>query len=155
MTVGTAEPVPARPAPGQRWLARAAFAALAAALVVLVASEGAIGLTLLGVGLLGAAAILAGGFWFIAKRDVRRWIGLAVVVIAAVLVVITFFRANVILVAVITLGFLAAGWGGRAARVAAHPEPWMPVAAAAAGQAVHRDEPPLRRRQGGPVRPGR
>jgi diacylglycerol kinase family enzyme len=128
MTVGTAESVPGRPAPGQRWFARAAFAALAAALVVLVGSEGAIGLTLLGVGLLGAAAILAGGFWFIAKRDVRRWIGLAVVVIAAVLVVITFFRANVVLVAVITLGFLVVG--GAAARHALRHthEPWMPVA---------------------------
>ena len=93
------------------------------------ASEGAIGLTLLGVvGLAGAAAILAGGFWFIAKRDVRRWIGLAVVVIAAVLVVITFFRANVVLVAVITLGFLVVG-GAAARHALSHtPEPWMPVA---------------------------
>jgi diacylglycerol kinase family enzyme len=118
------------PAPtgGQRWLARAAFAALIAALVVLIASEGAIGLTLLGVGLVGSAAILAGGFWFIAKRDVRRWIGLAVVAIAAVLVVLTFFRANVIVVAVISLALLALG--GLAARRALQlaPAPWMPVA---------------------------
>ena len=40
----------------------------------------------------GAAAMLAGGFWFIGKRDLRRWIGLAVVVIAVVLVVDTFLR---------------------------------------------------------------
>ena len=131
MTVGTAESVPERPAPRQRWLARAAFAALAAALVVLVGSEGAIGLTLLGVGLLGAAAILAGGFWFIAKRDVRRWIGLAVVVIAVLLVVGTFFRANVLVVALVCLGLLAAG--GMAAQQALRhtPEPWMPVSATA------------------------
>jgi len=115
---------------GQRWLARASFAALLAALVVLVAAEGAIGLTLLAIGLGGAAAILAGGFWFIAKRDVRRWIGLAVVLISVVLVVIAFFRANVIVVAVISLGLLALG--GVAARHALRhtPQPWMPVTAA-------------------------
>ena len=45
MTVDSAEPGPGHPGSGQRWLARAAFAALAAALVVLVASEGTIGLT--------------------------------------------------------------------------------------------------------------
>src|SRR6478736_2473151 len=103
MSVGAVDPAPTG---GQRWLARAAFAALIAALVVLIASEGAIGLTLLGVGLVGSAAILAGGFWFIAKRDVRRWIGLAVVAIA-----------------LLALGGLAAR---RALQLA--PAPWMPVA---------------------------
>ncbi len=113
---------------GQRWLARAAFGAVFAAFVVLVGSEGAIGLTLLGVGVVGSAAILAGGFWFIAKSDFRRWIGLAVVLIAVVLVVATFFRENVLVVALVCLGLLAAG--GIAARHALRhtPEPWMPVA---------------------------
>ena len=73
MTTGTADPTAARPATGQRWTARAAFAAM----VVRVASEGPIGLTLLGVGLLGTVAVLVGGFWFIAKRGVLRWVGLA------------------------------------------------------------------------------
>ena len=126
MTFELAERAPA----GQRWLARAAFGAVFAALVVLVGSEGAIGLTLLGVGLVGSAAILAGGFWFIAKSDLRRWIGLAVVVIAVLLVVATFFRDNVLVVALVCLGLLAAG--GIAARHALRhtPEPWMPVSAA-------------------------
>ena len=128
MTAGM-EKEPSRPAAGQRWSARGAFAALLASVVVLVASEGPIGLTLLGVGLAGAAAILVGGFWFIAKRDIRRWIGLAMVVIAVALIVATFFRANVALVAVISLGLLALG--GVAARHALwrSPEQWMPVAA--------------------------
>ena len=127
MTVATAERAPAK----QRWLARAGFAAVLAALVVLVGSEGAIGLTLLGVGLVGSAAILAGGFWFIAKRDVRRWIGLGVAVIAVVLVMVIFVRANVLVVAVISVALLALG--GAAARHALRhtPEPWMPVTATA------------------------
>src|SRR6478609_7817332 len=107
MSSRTTDVEQARPTTGRRWLARGAFAALLGSLVVLIASEGAIGLTLLGVGLVAAASILAGGFWFIAKRDIRRWIGLAVVAIAAVLVVLTFFRANVIVVAVISLALLA------------------------------------------------
>jgi len=116
---------------GQRWLARASFGAILAALVVLVGSQGAIGLTLVVVGLGASAAILAGGYWFIAERDVRRWIGLAVVVVTAVLVVVAFVRANVVLVAVISLGLLALG--GVAARHALRhtTEPWMPVTAAA------------------------
>ena len=52
--------------------ARGAFAAWLAAVVVLVASEGAIGLTLLVVGVVGAAAVLAGGYWFLAKRGHAR-----------------------------------------------------------------------------------
>src|SRR6478735_8944922 len=124
----TVEPASGPPATGQRWLARGAFAAILAALVVLVGSEGAIGLTLHVIGLGGSAAILAGGFWFISKRDVRRWIGLAVVVIAVVLVVVAFLRENVIVVAVISLALLALG--GLAARRALQlaPAPWMPAA---------------------------
>ena len=54
---------------------RGAFGAVLAAVLVLVASEGAIDLTLLGVGLVGSAAILAGGFWLIAKRATAATLG--------------------------------------------------------------------------------
>ena len=68
----TTEPAAAdaRAERGQRWTARGAFAAILAAVVVLVASEGPIGLTLLVVGLLGTVVVLVGGYWFIAKRGV-------------------------------------------------------------------------------------
>ena len=127
MTDDAADPAPAG---GQRWLATGAFGAVLAAVQVRIASEGAIGPTLLGVGLVGSAAILAGGFWFIAKRGLRRWIGLAVVVVAAVLVVIIFLRADVVALAVIALGLVVLS--GVAARHALRhtPEPSMPVAAA-------------------------
>ena len=129
---------------------RGAFGAVLAAVLVLVASEGEIGLTLLGVGLVGSAAILAGGFWFIAKRGLRRWIGLAVVV-----VVVTFLRADVVAVAVIALGLVR--WvGSRPSTRCGTPRSpgcrWPPPQGP---ETVHRDEPPLRWWKGRPVRPGR
>ena len=100
---------------------------MVAAFLVLVGSEGAIGLTLVVVGLAGAGLVLAGGFWFIAKHGVLRWVGLAVVILAVVAVVVIFFRADVIAVALVSLVLLALG--GTAARHALRhtPEPWMPT----------------------------
>jgi len=116
-----------RPVAGQRWIARAAFAAIVAAVVVLVASEGPIGLTLLVVGLLAAVAVLVGGFWFLAKHGVLRWVGLALAVLAVVLMTVIFFRAGVVVVALVSLLLLLLG--GTAARHALRhtPEPWMPT----------------------------
>ena len=51
--------------------------------IVVVAAEGLIGLKLVGIGLLGAGVMLAGGYWFIAKRGVLRWIGLVLASYAA------------------------------------------------------------------------
>ena len=118
-----------RPVAGQRWIARAAFAAIVAAVVVLVASEGPIGLTLLVVGLLAAVAVLVGGFWFLAKHGVLRWVGLALAVLAVVLMTVIFFRAGVVVVALVSLLLLLLG--GTAARHALRhtPEPWMPTSA--------------------------
>ena len=100
---------------------------MVAAFLVLVGSEGAIGLTLVVVGLAGAGLVLAGGFWFIAKHGVLRWVGLAVVILAVVAVVVIFFRADVIAVALVSLVLLALG--GTAARHGLRhtPEPWMPT----------------------------
>ena len=113
---------------GQRWIARGAFAGIVAAVLVLVVSEGPIGLTLLVVGLLGSVAILVGGFWLIANQGTLRWVGLA---LAVVLVVVIFFRAGVVAVALVSLLLLLLG--GTAARHALRhtPEPWMPTNAPA------------------------
>ena len=97
------ESVPA----SRRWLARAAFAAFLAAIIVIVASEGRTGLTLSVVGLVGAIFVLAGGYWFIARRGVVRWTGLALVIVAIVAVVLVFFRQGVVLIACIALGFFS------------------------------------------------
>ena len=111
----------------RRWWARGAVAAWLAAVVVLVASEGAIGFTLLVVGVVGAAAVLAGGYWFLAERGPRRWIGLAVVLAAVATVVVTFLRQDVIIVALVAVALLLLGGAAahRALRTAA--DDWMPT----------------------------
>jgi len=98
-----------------------------AALLVLILAEGAIGLTLVLTGLVGAGAVLAGGYWFLAKRGALRWAGIALAVLAVVLVIITFVRADAILVALLSLALVAVG--GTAARHALRhtAQPWMPT----------------------------
>ena len=147
------ESVPA----SRRWLARAALAALLAAIVVIVAAEGLTGLTLTVVGLVGAALVLAGGYWFIAKRGVLRWIGLALAARG------DRGRHRGVLPAGRRRGRAGvAGPAGRwvvrrpGRRCAATTDQWMPTTTGRAGPAaVHRDEPAVRRRQGRPVRPDR
>ena len=75
--------------------------------------------------------MLAGGYWFIAKRGVLRWIGLALVIVAIVAVVLVFFRQDVVLIAVLSLGLLVLG--GVAARAALRRDQrqWMPTTPAA------------------------
>lgn len=119
----------------QRWLARGAFAAWIAAIVVLIGTEGAIGITLLVVGLIGAVAVLVGGYWFLAKRGIGRWLGLGVALGAIVAVLVIFMWRDALIVAILTVVLLALG--GAAARRAMHtkaPE-WMPTV---------RTPPPLR-----------
>ena len=66
---------------------------------------------------------LVGGFWFIAKRGVLRWVGLA---LAVALVVVIFFGAGVVAVALVSLVL-----GGAAARHALRhtAKPWLPTSA--------------------------
>lgn len=121
--------------PAQRWWARGAFVAWIAAIVVLVGTEGAIGLTLLVVGLIGAVVVLIGGYWFLAKRGPGRWLGLGVALVTVIAVLVIFLWQDAIIVAVVTIALL--GLGGAAARRAMHtkaPE-WMPTT---------RTPPPLR-----------
>jgi len=94
---------------------------------VIVGSAGLIGLTLVVVGLIGASATLAGGYWFLARRGVLRWIGAALAVLAIVFVVVYFATAEVIAVALVSLGILAlGGWAARSA-LRHTAEPWMPA----------------------------
>ena len=119
-----------RSARNRRWLARGALAAMVAAAIVVIAAQGFIGLTLVVVGLAGASVVLAGGYFFIAKRGVLRWIGLGVALVAIVLVLVVYFRENVVAVALLSLGLLSLG--GAAARSALRhtTAQWMPTTAA-------------------------
>ena len=129
----TSTPPQTSPA-SRRWLARGAWAAMVAAIVVLVAAEGLTGLTLTVVGLVGAAVVLAGGYWFIAKRGALRWIGLAVAAVAVVAVVVVFFRQGVVVVALVALGLLVVGGASARAALRRDDSQWMPTTPAAPAQ---------------------
>ncbi len=100
--------------------------AFAATALLIVGSAGLTGIVLVTIGLIGAVALLAGAFWFLARRGVIRWIGLALAVLAIVFVVYSYARSNVIAVGLISLGLLVLG--GAAARSALHirRSSWMP-----------------------------
>jgi len=125
-TALTSTPPQTSPA-SRRWLARGAWVALVTAVVVLIAAEGLTGLTLTVVGLVGTAVVLAGGYWFIAKRGALRWIGLALAVAAVVVVIVVFLRQGVIAVALVSLGLLIAGGALARAALRRDDNQWMPT----------------------------
>ncbi len=124
---GTAKGDAPQPRAAQRRLARGAFVAIAAGFLALLPAEGAVGLRLLVLGIVGGGLILAGGFWFLARRGVRRWMGACIAVLAVVGVVIGFFRAGAALWAVLCVVLLLIG--GAAARSALRhtDQRWMPT----------------------------
>ena len=137
----------------QRWLARAAILFVVLAAVSVIASAGYTGLFLVVTGLIRAAALLAGMFWFLAKRGMARWIGLGLRRTAIAFLIYSYARPNVILVALISLALLAIGVGAAQAALYDDTEPWMPERdVSPARPRLHRDESEVRRRQGGPVR---
>ena len=118
---------PISPTVAQRWLARGAFVAWIAAIIVLVASEGAIGLTLLIIGVLGAVLVLVGGYLFLARRGVLRGVGMFVAMAAVVAVLVIFLRQNAVVVALVTVGLLAVGGAAARAAMRGRTPPWMPT----------------------------
>ena len=76
----------------RRWLARASFALMLAAVVLLLAVAGWRSLTLVAFAAIGVCAVLAGGYWFLANRGVLRWLALVLVVAAPVLILVAFAR---------------------------------------------------------------
>ncbi|HEY7812173.1 MAG TPA: acylglycerol kinase family protein, partial [Nakamurella sp.] len=118
---------PTAPTAAQRWLARGAFAAWIVAIIFLAASEGAIGLTLLIVGLLGAVLVLVGGYLFLARRGVLRGVGMFVAMVAVVAVLVIFLRQNAVVVGLITVGLLAVGGAAAHAAMRGRTPPWMPA----------------------------
>jgi len=66
-------------ATSRRWLARAPFALMLAAVALLIAVAGWRSLTLVALAVVGACAVLAGGYWFLANRGLARWLALLLV----------------------------------------------------------------------------
>jgi len=105
------------PGAAPRWLARLAFVAVAAAVVLLLAVAGVRGaLGLFIVGAIGMAIALAGAWWFLAHRAAVRWFGFVLAIAALPVVVVMYVRAGLLWVVIVcAVLWIAAGIAGRAA----------------------------------------
>jgi diacylglycerol kinase family enzyme len=103
------------------WLARLSLVLAGAAVAILIAFAGLKSVTMLIVGLASAAISLAAAYLFLARRGLRRWLSLAVLVLSPVAVVLVFAFRGLLWVALAS----AAGWllAGLAARAALAPAP--------------------------------
>ena len=113
---GGAGDAPGTPAPvtrGQRWLARLAFAAALAAVVVLLLAGGLKSLTALLLGIAGLAIVCAAAWWFLAHRGVGRWLAAVLLVAAPVAVIVVYVAAGllweIVLSVVLAVAAVAAG----------------------------------------------
>jgi diacylglycerol kinase family enzyme len=122
-------------APSQRWLARLAYLAAFAAVLVLVIG-GRASLAVVTVGVLGLALTLAGIWWFLSNRGALRWLAAALAVASPIVVVVLYISRG-LLWAVVLVGLLVAtaSAAARAALIRATP---------AAGIPEHRTAPPAR-----------
>jgi diacylglycerol kinase family enzyme len=113
---------PEQEAPGratvvQRWLARLALVAAAAAVLVAPVVAGfRQSLALVLVGLAGLALTLAGAWWALAHKGLVRWLAVAVAVLAPLVVLVLYTSRGLLWVVLVALGLLAlAVAAGRAA----------------------------------------
>jgi diacylglycerol kinase family enzyme len=119
-------------ATSKRWLARASFALMLAAVVLVLAVAGWRSLTLVALAVVGVCAVLAGGYWFLANRGVLRWLALVLVVAAPVLIVVAFAWHHLVWVAIVAVALmLAAAGAARAALSTGGQDAAMPTVPAA------------------------
>jgi diacylglycerol kinase family enzyme len=119
-----------------RWLARAAFLLVLAAVANMIGFAGLASLAMVAVGAAGACLVLAGVYLFLAHRGVVRWLALAVVVLAPVTVLVIFTMHRLLWVALVAIALIALAAGaGRRALAPAAADPGMPA----------REVPPPRR----------
>jgi diacylglycerol kinase family enzyme len=95
----------------RRWLARASFALMLAAVALVIAVAGWRSLALVALAVIGACAVLAGGYWFLANRGVLRWLALVLMVAAPVLILVAFALAHLLWVAVVAVALMVAAAG--------------------------------------------
>jgi len=79
----------------QRWLARLAYLAAFAAVLVLVIG-GRKSVAVLTVGVLGLGLMLAGVWWFLSNRGMVRWLSAAVAVASPIVVIVFYISRNVL-----------------------------------------------------------
>ena len=105
-----------RPSSKQSWLARAAFAALVLAVVVLLIFAGLKTLTMLILGIGGVVVCVVAVYWFLTTRGFLRWISLAVVVLTPIVVLTFLVRERLLWVVLLAIGlFVVAGICARTA----------------------------------------
>ena len=101
---------------GQRWLARSAFAAVVAAVIVLLVFAGLKSVLLIVVGVIGLNLTFAAIWWFLTTRGLARWLAAIVAVAAPVATLIWYISSGLVWVALVALALVAvAGATGRAA----------------------------------------
>ncbi|MGY1753474.1 diacylglycerol/lipid kinase family protein [Blastococcus sp. SYSU D01042] len=105
---------------GRRSAARAAFALVAVAAVLLLVSAGRRGIWMVVLTALAAAAVLAAGFWFLRLRGPLRWLALAVAAAVPVALLVLFAANRLLWVALVAAGLLFAAVA--AARTALRPD---------------------------------
>jgi diacylglycerol kinase family enzyme len=115
----------------RRWLARASFALMFAAVALLLAAAGWRSLALVGFAVAGVCAVLAGGYWFLAHRGVLRWVALALAVAVPVLILVVFAWHHLLWVAVVAVALMVAAAGTARAALGGGQDAAMPAVPAA------------------------
>jgi diacylglycerol kinase family enzyme len=120
----------------QRWLARLSFMLVCLAIVILAVFAGLKSIAMLAVGLGAAAVGLAAAYFFLSRRGIRRWLSLAVFILAPVTVIIVYAFASLLWVAIVSAAvWLLASVTARSALAGGQPDWRMPERPA---------EPPVR-----------
>ena len=116
-----------RSTPEQHWLARLSFLFVGLAVVFVAVFAELKSLTMLAVGLVGAAVTLAAAFFFLSRRGVWRWLSLAVFVLTPIAVIAVFALRNLLWVAVVAAAiWLLASTTARLALARDHTDWRMP-----------------------------
>jgi diacylglycerol kinase family enzyme len=105
-----------------RWLARSAFALMLAAAAVLIGFAELASLAMVVIGAIGVGLMLAGGYEFLARRGVLRWLAAAVVIATPIAILVLFALHRLIWVALVSIALLvlAVGAARRALAPSAH-----------------------------------
>ena len=101
----------------QRWLARLALVAAAAAVLVPLLAIGfraSVAVTVTGV--VGLALTAAGAWWALTNKGVVRWIAVALAVLAPLVVLVLYMSRGLLWVVLVALGLLVGGGGRRPGR---------------------------------------
>jgi diacylglycerol kinase family enzyme len=112
---------PLTPTSSQRWLARLAFAAALATLLLLII-DGRSSVAVLIVGVLGFMLTLAGLWWFLSNRGAVRWLGGTLAVASPTVVIVLYISQSLLWAVVLVIALAAAAVASaRAALTSARP----------------------------------